>query len=260
MATPTIDDPARVEREMVEILELTEELIALKLALGLKMKEGHFDIAAARYSRPHMGIGQAQYDLNMTAQTALVVTRACASDDDARDAGKTETSGNDQNGRAEGLELLPWHRFEVLNTSSDVSATGVDRDTTLKGSREDGMRRRATGGRVNGGGEASSGAVCATDGCGREETSSGNERSTGNKRDEETKKVRRRVPLDWFGVMVPLQLRRAEKTFKTAIDLVARIATVSSRLRALTAGDEPGTDGEDCGRMPRSRLELPPGH
>ena len=47
-----------------------------------------------------------------------------------------------------------------------------------------------------------------------------------------------RKPIDWFGAMAPPQLRRAERTFASAVELVARIATVSSELRALTLAAE----------------------
>jgi hypothetical protein len=66
------EDPrAARERALVRVLELTEELVALKLELGARMKQGCFDLAAARYSRP---VSRTQYDMNMRA-TTRVVTR-----------------------------------------------------------------------------------------------------------------------------------------------------------------------------------------
>ena len=77
------EDPrAARERALVRVLELTEELVALKLELGARMKQGCFDLAAARYSRP---VSRTQYDMNMRA-TTRVVTRVS---DDAPAGGTT---------------------------------------------------------------------------------------------------------------------------------------------------------------------------
>lgn len=119
MGTGSSDDadPARKERELFEVLELTEELIRLKLALGLKMREGHFDIAAARYSSPHAGVSRTQFDMNMEAQTTLATTasRATAADEDDQEGG----------GGGEGGGALPsrWYRFEVVDASTTTSTT-----------------------------------------------------------------------------------------------------------------------------------------
>ena len=66
------EDPrATRERALVRVLELTEELVALKLELGARMKQGCFELASARYSRP---VSRTQYDMTMRA-TTRVLTR-----------------------------------------------------------------------------------------------------------------------------------------------------------------------------------------
>ena len=49
-----VEGKVRAERDLVRALELTEELVQLKLALGDKIREGTFQFSRQRYARgPH---------------------------------------------------------------------------------------------------------------------------------------------------------------------------------------------------------------
>eukprot|EP00740_Mantoniella_antarctica_P017484 CAMPEP_0181392318 /NCGR_PEP_ID=MMETSP1106-20121128/26518_1 /TAXON_ID=81844 /ORGANISM="Mantoniella antarctica, Strain SL-175" /LENGTH=235 /DNA_ID=CAMNT_0023513415 /DNA_START=236 /DNA_END=942 /DNA_ORIENTATION=- len=195
---------AREERDLLEVLELTEELIRLKLALGGKMREGQIDIAAARYSRPHGGIGPTQYDMNMEAQTKLTATTCSrVAEDDLRQGGGEEDSKGGEGGRAQlELGLGQMTALQVNGSSGSVSGNG--------GGEGDGRAAEGNEGRETGGAAV-------------------------------IPRARPRKPVNWFGGMVNPQLRRAEKSFTCAVELVAQIATVSSKLLALTTA---GTTAE----------------
>jgi|AntAceMinimDraft_12_1070368.scaffolds.fasta_scaffold20405_3 hypothetical protein len=232
---------AREERDLLEVLELTEELIRLKLALGGKMREGQIDIAAARYSRPHGGIGPTQYDMNMEAQTKLTATTCSrvAEDDLRQGGGREEDSKGGEGGRA---QPLPWYQFEVVAAAFGGVAHGAD------GGGE-GIRRRAGAGIGTNDGSASNGSSGSVSGNGGGE---GDGRAAEGKEEEGREtggaavipRARPRKPVNWFGGMVNPQLRRAEKSFTGAVELVAQIATVSSKLLALTTAGTTAEHGQ----------------
>eukprot|EP00227_Mantoniella_beaufortii_P018168 CAMPEP_0197603600 /NCGR_PEP_ID=MMETSP1326-20131121/39539_1 /TAXON_ID=1155430 /ORGANISM="Genus nov. species nov., Strain RCC2288" /LENGTH=114 /DNA_ID=CAMNT_0043171127 /DNA_START=288 /DNA_END=629 /DNA_ORIENTATION=- len=96
------EDREREEGELVEVLELSEELIRLKLALGQRMKDGYMSIAVARFT---MGggdrISQWQYDLNMRAQARVTCTSEGRSEEEHATS-TTSTGSGTGSGKAAG--------------------------------------------------------------------------------------------------------------------------------------------------------------
>jgi hypothetical protein len=250
------EDPAaaREERALFEVLDLAEELIRLKLALGKKIKEGHFDIAAARYSRPHASIGRTQYDMNMEAQVTLATTTSSRVTEEDDKGGEARGGGGAKGGGGEPPPSPPlWYQFEVMDASSAAASSGAagaggGADDVLGRGGGEGveggtMRRRvgagvesSRGGDSKGGGGGVDGSVGVVDGREGDEEEREEKVGAGKTSSDNAAAavVKVRTPVDWFGVMVPPQLRRAERSFRTAVDLVAQIATISSKLRALT--------------------------
>ena len=219
------EDPrAARERALVRVLELTEELVALKLELGARMKQGCFDLAAARYSRP---VSRTQYDMNMRA-TTRVVTRVS---DDAPAGGtpRGEATPSRSGSAADTARDsgAPHRRFEVAASGSTTPRDAAERrDTSAVSGDGGGLRRRVA-------------TASATTPIG-----------TNAREEEEEKKASRsdvvdgndgRSPLAWFGAMPPPSLRRARSRFVECVELVAKIATVSSELRAWTSESSPAT-------------------
>ena len=68
-------DKAREESDLVRVLELTEEAVRLKLALGDTIREGTFAFSRQRYARGPHAVSETQYDLNtMRATTKISAT------------------------------------------------------------------------------------------------------------------------------------------------------------------------------------------
>ena len=68
-------DKAREESDLVRVLELTEEAVRLKLALGDTIREGTFAFSRQRYARGPHAVSETQYDLNtMRATTKMSAT------------------------------------------------------------------------------------------------------------------------------------------------------------------------------------------
>ena len=65
-------DKAREESDLVRVLELTEEVVRLKLALGDTIREGTFAFSRQRYARGPHAVSESHYDLNtMRATTKM---------------------------------------------------------------------------------------------------------------------------------------------------------------------------------------------
>ena len=70
-----VEGKVRAERDLVRALELTEELVQLKLALGDKIREGTFQFSRQRYARGPHAVSELQYNLNsMRATTKIRAT------------------------------------------------------------------------------------------------------------------------------------------------------------------------------------------
>jgi len=231
------EDPrATRERALVRVLELTEELVALKLELGACMKQGCFELAAARYSRP---VSRTQYDMTMRA-TTRVLTRVS---DNASMGGTPRgeaTPGRSESAADAACASDVLHRRFAVATFETRGDDAAERSGEADaGERLDGLRRRLT----------TTSAMPSTETQARDEDAfttdhSYEEVSSFGVVDASERRVTPpRSPLAWFGAMPPPSLRRARRRFAECVELVAKIATVSSELRALTSDSSPATRG-----------------
>ena len=221
------DPRAARERAFLRVLELTEELVALKLELGACMKQGCFDLAAARYSRP---VSRTQYDMNMRAITRVVthVSNSAPVGGTARDEatpGRSESAAD----VAFASDVL-HHRFAVSASGACADDAAERRSEAVSGD-GGGLRRRLMTASVMREEEE----ACTTNDA-RERSSSFGV-ADANERCAEPP----RSPLAWFGALPPPSLRRARRRFAECVELVAKIATVSSELRAWTSESSPAT-------------------
>lgn len=232
------EDPrATRERALVRVLELTEELVALKLELGACMKQGCFELAAARYSRP---VSRTQYDMTMRA-TTRVLTRVS---DNASMGGTPRdeaTPGRSESAADAACASDVLHRRFAVATFETRGDDAAERSGEADaGERLGGLRRRLT----------TTSAMPSTETkAARDEDAfttdhSYEEVSSFGVVDASERRVTPpRSPLAWFGAMPPPSLRRARGRFAECVELVAKIATVSSELRALTSDSSPATRG-----------------
>jgi hypothetical protein len=204
------DDPrAREERRVTRVLELAEELLGLQRELEAAMRSGLFDIAAARYSRPSCPVSRTQYDLNMRAQTRVAT----------REEPAPETR----------LDEPPRRVFQIVRADHPRERDEHDDDVAGENKHREGPRRRTNVPRVDA--EEDETTQKETEGTETTRTATASARASGS---TTTSRTLARKPASWFGAFPPPQLRRAESSFRSCVELAARMATVSSEIRALT--------------------------
>ena len=209
---------AREERRVTRVLELAEELLGLQRELEAAMRSGLFDIAAARYSRPSCPVSRTQYDLNMRAQTR-VATREEPAPETRRDE-------------------PPRRVFTIVR--EDQPRRRDDDDDAGENKPREGPRRRTNASRVDAQEDETPQKETVKAETARTATASA--RASGS---SSTMRTLAPAPVRWFGVCPPPQLRRAESSFRSCVELAARMATVSSEIRALTRRDRRERGGEE---------------
>ena len=205
------DDPrAREERRVTRVLELAEELLGLQRELEAAMRSGLFDIAAARYSRPSCPVSRTQYDLNMRAQTRVAT----------REEPAPGTRPDEPPRRV--FQIVRADHTRERDEHDDVAGEGENKP-------REGPRRRTNVPRVDA--EEDETTKKETEGTETTRTATASARASGS---ATTSRPLARKPASWFGAFPPPQLRRAESSFRSCVELAARMATVSSEIRALT--------------------------
>jgi hypothetical protein len=232
------EDPrATRERALVRVLELTEELVALKLELGARMKQGCFELASARYSRP---VSRTQYDMTMRATTRVLTRVSDNASVGGTPRGEATPGRSESAADAACASDVLHRRFAVATFETRGDDAAAERSgEAVAGERLGGLRRRLT----------TTSAMPSTETHARDEdaftTDHSHEEvsSFGVVDASERRVLPHRSPLAWFGAMPPPSLRRARRRFAECVELVAKIATVSSELRALTSDSSPATRG-----------------
>ena len=233
MSREAEDPRAARERALVRVLELTEELVALKLELGARMKQGCFDLAAARYSRP---VSRTQYDMTTRATTRVVTVVPENAPVGGMPRGEASPVRSESAADAAFASNALHRRFAVATSGVSPRAgtsAAERRDEAVSGD-GGGLRRRLT---------TASATPQEAEARATNDKACVSASSFGVADANERRAEPPRSPLAWFGAMPPPSLRRARRRFAECVELVAKIATVSSELRAWTSDASPATRG-----------------
>ena len=207
-----------VEDRLVHVLELTEELVSLKLELAMVMKQGRFDLATARYSQP---VGSTQYDMNMRATTRVIMSRGDVENDGSLTGNKRTVSVGADEGQST-KSTSDSTRFTLVAASSIAGESDyeirpdTENDTDTVQATQGGLRRRA---------------VQKHDG---EPIGMAKESSTKDYQKSFKIAKKKDDPLFWFGALPSVGLRSAQGRFRKAVELSVRIAMLESEIRELT--------------------------
>ena len=222
-----VEGKVREERDLVRALELTEELVQLKLALGDKIREGTFQFSRQRYARGPHAVSESQYNLNsMRATTKIRATPRSIDDVSGASVPRSTTYAFDV------VEIPPEPEPEPESEPKRVKDV-VDDDglrrrlPKVKSNHEKFLERmEALGLRdqlVEVKPENTHGAEAGDDESPPPVDYAALRRSLGP-----------RKPIHWFGGFPTREMRSAEASFVRCVQLCARVAEVQSELRALT--------------------------
>jgi|TARA_B110000967_G_scaffold188974_2_gene212302 hypothetical protein len=229
------------ETRLVRVLHLAEQLVALNLELGEAVKAGLFDLVSARYSKPVCAM---QYDMNMRATTRIEV--ACGEpgigemQTGTKSFDPTAGSGEIRDGAGADETRATSFRFTIATARREDGRKGTTDsvDTFFQngdGNKEGARRRAGKGGSV----------PISKDG--HDEQSSSTLKQ--NQNNSCVKKIKNENdPLFWFGALPSSSLRDAQRRFVTCVELTARIATVASEIKAMTAGGDISRVRKEVGR------------
>ncbi|EEH57878.1 uncharacterized protein MICPUCDRAFT_57653 [Micromonas pusilla CCMP1545] len=222
----------RTEAELLEILELSEELVALKLSLASSMSDANMDVASARIASPfgHHAVGPLAFPTDMEALVGVRVTRREA---DGDDAGGDDAAAKQASAATREYEVVdrPPRNDEGVAGDDEVKKR---KDAAAAGPDGGGLRRRATAaaGAAAGIGAAVAAAAATPppDALARD----GPDPDPDPDPDPRRRRTRpRRPPASWFNGGVPhVGLTRAAGAYAACVETVARAATVSSKIDA----------------------------
>merc|ERR1712216_674080 len=121
-STMGVEGKVRAEHDLVRALELTEELVQLKLALGDNIREGTFQFSRQRYARGPHAVSESQYNLNsMRATTRIRATPRSIDDDSGASVPRSTTYAFDV------VEIPPEPEPEPKRVKDVVDDDGLRR-------------------------------------------------------------------------------------------------------------------------------------
>ena len=222
-------DKAREESDLVRVLELTEEAVRLKLALGDTIREGTFAFSRQRYARGPHAVSETQYDLNtMRATTKISATpRSIDGPSGVSAPGSTSYTFNVVETPFD-PEPEPEPEPKPAARSGKADDDGLRRRPKVKTNTEKFLERMEALGLRDQLAEVPREAD-------RDDGKDDDASPPPIDIDAIRRKLGPRKPIHWFGGLPSPEMRSAEAAFTRCVQLCARVAEVESELRALTA-------------------------